>query len=172
MKTSIVVFKMLSLCAFFFLFSCEKSEPLQVSDNRRIEFENNRNDMVDLGDHDDASHTDTNNDDNLTDCPVGYWKGRLVTETLNVEFHTQINAVGPGDCGDWQILRDVEETLNDGEVKVSYFDGYNIDFNISEDLADPGLQLVGTINPDSNCALMKGIVYKDGEEFGSFSLEK
>lgn len=164
MKTSIVIFKMFSLCAFFFLVSCEKSEPLQIASGEIVGNTDRPNDGDPNGDRD-PNHVDR-------ECPVSEdWSGKFVTEAINIGFDVQIVQVAYGvDGGDWQFIRDNGDVLNKGDLMINAFDGTNIHMYMYEDPALEGYYLVGTVDPD--CHEMNGDVFRNQVKIGSFSLSK
>ena len=165
MKTSIIFLKLMSFCAFLFLVSCEKNEPLQIAGG---EIAGN----VDRPTHGDPNDQgdDPNGRDNLeTGCVIGDWEGSFKTEAINVGFEVQLTTLNAGDCGDWAFIGAGAVVLNHGDIQAAQ-SGADVDMIIFEPGASEGYRLDGTLNND--CNKMSGTVIRGDVVIGSFELTK
>lgn len=158
MKTSIIFLKLMSFCAFLFLVSCEKTEPLQITSTEIV------------GNVDRPTSGDPNGRDNLeTGCVIGDWEGSFKTEAINVGFEVQLTTLNAGDCGDWAFIGAGAVVLNHGDIQAAQSDT-DIQMIIFEPGASDGYRLDGTLNND--CNKMSGPVIRNEVVIGFFELTK
>ena len=147
MKTSIVFFKLFSLIALFALVSCEKSET-SIADNAN-----------------EAALLENRGGENREELPClgGLWKGKFVTEAINVNFNVEFVSAFAGDDGDYEFV-----AIGGGDVRVITWTPATLEFEIH----DGGTAYLLSAPMDPDCGSLRGKIYKGGSMIGSFKLEK